>query len=138
LAPRHLTAGKEGVAVLEPAELARDEAVGLQVVRVGRHVHRGGKAGMRDGAVVALQEVLAGDLPVGCELQLRAEAEPKRVYVDEFGELRRNVAQCLGERRRVGVGIHEDERPPRFHLDADEAELLGREAGLAVGARRSA
>ena len=40
---------------------------------------------MRDGAVVALEEVLGGDLPVACELGLRALQEAQRVEVQRRG-----------------------------------------------------
>ena len=59
------------------------------------------EARMRDGAVVALEEVLAGDLPVRLEpSNSRAEAELERVDVDDLGELGRHVAERVGERRR--------------------------------------
>src|SRR5919108_754173 len=93
---------------------------------------------MRDGAVVALEEVLAADLPVRLELRLDAKAELQRVDVENLSQLRRHIAEHLGERRRIDVWIHEDERPPRVHPDWRESELLGVEARLAVGAWRRA
>ncbi len=46
--------------------------------------------------------------------------------------------RCVGERRRVGVRVDEDERPPGIHLHRHEPELRLVEAGLALGARRGA
>ena len=93
---------------------------------------------MRNGAVVALEEVLARDLPVRVELELRAEAELQRIDVEDLGELRRHVAERLRERSRVGIGIHEDERAPRVGLDLPEPELVRIEPRLAIRAWRCA
>jgi oligopeptide/dipeptide ABC transporter ATP-binding protein len=41
---------------------------------------------MRDGAVVALEEVLARDLPVRLQLELGPVAKPERVDVDDVRE----------------------------------------------------
>jgi hypothetical protein len=89
--------------------------------------------------VVALEEVLADDLPVRVEARLCAVvvAEVVHVHANRGDELRQ-LAERLGERRRVGVGIHEDERPPGVGLHRDERDLLRVEAGLAVGAGRRA
>ena len=75
---------------------------------------------MRNGAVVALEEVLAGDLPVRVELELRAEVEFQRVDVEDFCELGGHIAERLREWSRVGIGVHEDERAPRVGLDLSE------------------
>ena len=40
------------------------------------------------------------------------------------------------ERVGLEVDVHEDERPPRVHLDGEERVVVGVEAGLALGARR--
>src|SRR3954451_12896448 len=89
---------KEGVAVLpQRPELARRQPRRLEPVGVGGHVDGGGEAGVRDRAVVALEEVLARDLPVRVELELRAETELERVPVDDLGEARRHVAERVCE-----------------------------------------
>src|SRR5919198_85976 len=93
---------------------------------------------MRDRAVVALEEVLARDLPVRLELELRAEPELERADVEDLRKAPRNVAESLGERRGVGVGIDEHERAPGVDLGRAQAELVELEAGLAVRARRRA
>src|SRR5204862_7574840 len=64
-------------------------------------------------SVVALEEVLAGDLPVGSDLELRAEAELEGVHVDDLGKLSGCIAERVGERCRVRVRIDEDHRSPR-------------------------
>ena len=94
---------------------------------------------MGDLAVVALEEVLAAHLPVRLVLRGRALEEAKRVEVEAGGrdELRQ-LSEVLGERRRVGVRVDEDERPPGVDLHGHEPELRLVEAGLALGARRRA
>src|SRR6185437_3752232 len=94
---------------------------------------------MRDLAVVALEEVLADDLPVRVDLGLPARVEDEVVDVEaELGDLRRHRAERVRERLRVAVGVHEDERPPRADGDAAEPELVLREVRLLVRARRGA
>ena len=63
LALRHLTVGIRPVAPGRP-ELAREPAAGLEPVGVRRDVEHLRQAGVGDGAVVALEEVLHADLPV--------------------------------------------------------------------------
>src|SRR6266487_480650 len=76
LAARHLPVGEKRVAVLaEGSELAGHEPLRLEPVGVRRDVDGGAEARVRDGAVVALEEVLARDLPVRFELELAAEPE---------------------------------------------------------------
>ena len=89
--------------------------------------------------MVALEEVLADDLPVRLVLGGRALAERERVEVEACGrdELRQ-LAEVLRERRCVGVRVDEDERTPGVDLHGQEPELRRVEAGLAVGARRRA
>src|SRR5213078_2164610 len=55
---------------------------------------------------------------------------------DDLGEPRGDVAECLGQRRGIRVGVDEDERPPGVDRDLLEPELVEVEAGLAVRARR--
>ena len=79
---------------------------------------------MRDLAVVALEEVLAAHLPVRLVLRGRALEEAKRAEVEAGGgDEVRQLAEVLRERRRVGVRVDEDERPPGIDLDRHEAEL---------------
>src|SRR5207253_6995489 len=88
LAARNLAAGEGRVAVpAQRAELTRHETARLEAVSVGRDVDDSAEARMCDRAVVALEKVLAGDLPVRADLELRAEAELERIHVDDLGEL---------------------------------------------------
>src|SRR4051794_618494 len=91
---------------------------------------------MGDRAVVALEEVLAGDLPVRLHVELAAEAEDERVDVEDVGDAGGDVSERLCERRGVGVGIDEDEWAPGPDRDLAQAELSEVETGLAVGPRR--
>src|SRR5438132_92937 len=137
LAPRNLSSREERVAVsAQRAELARDEAVRLEPVRVRRDVDRRGKARVGDCAVVTLEEVLAGDLPVCAQLEFAPEAELERLDVKDLRELRGNIVERVGEWGRVRVGIDEDERPPRLDLDRREPQLVRLEARLPARARR--
>ena len=68
---------------------------------------------VRDLAVVALEEVLAADLPVRLVAGARAAEEAKRVDVEaRVGDERGQLAQRLGERGRLPVGVDEHERSP--------------------------
>ena len=69
----------------------------FEPVGVGRDVDRRAEPGMRDRAVVALEEVLAADLPVGRDLELGPETELERIDVDDLRELGRYVAERLVE-----------------------------------------
>ena len=106
---------------------------------VRRHVEHLRELRVRDLAVVALEEVLADDLPVRLELGLPARVEDERVDVEpELGDLRGHRAERVGERLRVARRVHEDERPPRVDGDAAQAELVLREVRLLVRSRRRA
>ena len=125
LAARKLALGVVflGVRIADRRALGRDEAVGLEPVGVEGDVDRLRQARVRDRAVVALEEVLADDLPVRLDLGLGAEAVLEPVDVEpELGDLLRHRAESLLERRRVGVGVHEHERPP----GADGGRAAGR------------
>ena len=94
---------------------------------------------MRDLAVVALEEVLAHDLPVRLDLGLPAGVVDERVDVEpELRDLRGQRAERLRERLGVGVGVREDERAPGVDRDGNEAELVLREVRLLLAARRRA
>ena len=81
------------------ADLGHPPTPGLEQVRVRRHVHDRREAGMRDRAVVALEEVLRADLPVGGELGLGSVKEAERADVDACGcDALGNVLQHVGER----------------------------------------
>ena len=119
--------------------LARERGALLQHVGVHGDVDDLREARVRDLAVVALEVVLAADLPVRVVLGRRAVVEAQRVEVDagggdELGQL----AEVLGERRGAAVRVDEDERPPGVDRHRQEAELRLVEALLALGARRGA
>ena len=121
------------------AVLGREAPVGREHVRLGRDVDELAEGGMRDLAVVALEEVLAHDLPVRLDLGLPAGVVDERVDVEpELRDLRGERAERLRERLRVGAGVGEDERAPGVDRDGNEAELVLREVRLLVAARRRA
>src|SRR2546430_516343 len=92
---------------------------------------------MRDLAVVALEEVLADDLPIRLDLGLPAGVVDERVDVQpELRDLRGERAERLRQRLGVGAGVREDERAPGADRDRDEAELVLREVRLFLAARR--
>ena len=74
---------------------------------------------MRDGAVVALEEVLDAHLPVARVLgRLGPRVEAQRVDVEAtVGEEGRQLAERVGERLGVEGRVDEDERPPRVDGD---------------------
>src|SRR3954447_4713934 len=93
---------------------------------------------MSDGAVVALEEVLAADLPVGRDLELGSETELERIDVNDLCELGRYVAERLVERRPVSAQVYEDQRAPGSDGDLLQPEIFAVEPGLAIRARGSA
>ena len=94
---------------------------------------------MRDRAVVALEEVLDADLPVaGVLVRLGPRVEAERGHVDAVGlEEVGQLAEMVGERRRVGIRVDEDERPPRVDRHRGETEAGRVEPGLAFRAGRA-
>ena len=92
---------------------------------------------MCDRAVVALEEVLGDKLPVGVDRGLGATVVLQLIDRDtRRGNKLRQVAQNRGKRRRVRVGVGEDEWPPgadrrRTQRDAPtlEPRLTGRPRG---------
>ena len=110
---RHLAVGIRPVSPGRP-ELARQPAAGLEPVGVRRDVEHLRQAGVGDGAVVALEEVLDADLPVARVLvRVGPGMESQRVDVDPPGrEMLGQAAEVGGERLGVGVRVDEDERPP--------------------------
>jgi hypothetical protein len=118
------------------AVLRRSPARGLEQIGVVRHVHDRREAGMRDRAVVALEEVLGADLPVRFVLRLRAREEAQRAHVDSrVRDPLRDVFQELGERRSLRIRVDEHERPPGLEPERNEAEAFV-EATLALRPRR--
>ena len=79
---------------------------------------------MGDLAVVALEVVLAADLPVRRVLvPARALEEAQRVEVDAGrGDERGQLAERLRERLGLRVRVDEDERAPRVDRNGDEPE----------------
>ncbi len=118
------------------ADLAGERRRDRERVGVGVHVDELAEALVRSGAVVALEVVLEGDLPVRLDGPLvvgvvaeRREVEP--AAADDLGQR----AERLGERRRPGVRVDEDEGPPRVDGDREQREVRGVEAVLALRAR---
>ena len=141
LAPRQLAVEMHARAAALPrrAVLARQPPLGRQRVRAGRHVEHRRELRMRDLAVVALEEVLADDLPVRRELRLPAPVEAQRVDVEpELRDLRGHRPERLGEWLRIQPSVDEHERAPRVDRDTTEAEVLLREVRLLIRARRRA
>src|SRR4051794_31780402 len=94
---------------------------------------------MRDLAVVALEEVLADDLPIRLDHGLPAGVVDEGVHVEpELGDLRGERAERLRQRLGVDAGVREDERAPGADRDRNEAELVLREVRLLLAARRLA
>jgi len=84
-----------------------------------------------DLAVVALEEVLADDLPVRLELGFPPRVEDEVVDVEaELGDLCRHRSKCIRERLRLGGDVDEDERAPALDRHGLEPELALREVGL--------
>ena len=128
-----------GAGGAQRAALGREAPVRREHVRLGRDVDQLTEARMRDLAVVALEEVLAHDLPVGLDLGLPAPVVDERCDVEpELGDLRRQRAERLREQFRVRAHVDEDERPPCSDRSRQEPELLARKAGLFVRPRRAA
>src|SRR4029079_3923320 len=85
---------------------------------------------VRDLTVVALEEVLADDLPVRVELRFPARMEDELLDVEpELGDLRGHRPERLRKRLGVAMRVDEEERPPGVDRDAAEAELVAREVG---------
>ena len=95
---------------------------------------------MRDGAVVALEEVLDDDLPVRSDDPLSpATAVFETCRVEPVGGQRGGQpAERLRERCRVEIGVHEDERPPGVDEDGSETPFGAIESRFPVGAWRGA
>src|SRR5206468_10889048 len=108
-------------ALTDRAALAREAPLRGERVRLGGDVDQLGELRVRDGAVIALEEVLADDLPVRVQLGLPACVEDELVHVEpELSDLRRHRAERFGQWLRVGTGVDEQEGPPR--VDGDLAE----------------
>ena len=96
---------------MDRGELAGAQALGAQLqAALVEDVH---EARVVDRAVVALEVVLDGDLPVGADLVVDALVEAQPVDVqpmleDDLGEVIQRFAQRLGVSTRVG----EHERTP--------------------------
>jgi hypothetical protein len=95
-------------AVLRHAPAAR-----LEQVRVDGHVHDGREPGVRGRAVVALEEVLGGDLPVALELGLGALEEASASRSIPASAIRSGMpSRNSSSGAASGIGVDEDERPP--------------------------
>jgi hypothetical protein len=73
--------GSSSAGVTERAVLGREAPVRREHVRLGRGIDELAERGMRDLAVVALEEVLAHDLPVGGDLGLPAGVVDEGVHL---------------------------------------------------------
>ena len=101
----------------EPARL--DDVVVVVELLVQPRVHH--------GDVIALEVVVDVDLPVAGDLPLLAHHVAHRLAA-KGREARGQIFEDFGERRRLAVHVHEDERPPRRHLHRHEAHRLRVEA----------
>ncbi len=106
------------VAVSRPAVLTPDRPLPGEHERIRIDVDQPAKAGVRNRAVVTLEVVLDGDLPVRGERILRPLAKDERVRVDR----RREPTERLLERRRGGVGVDEQERAPSLELERQQRQ----------------
>jgi len=113
--------------------LREERRVPLEHVGAGPDVDVGREGRMRGRAVVALEEVLDGALPVRLhpEVDARVEQQPSDV------ELRRKRPKRVAERPRVRVGVHPQERTPRVHARSDERDVVAVAVEL-LAPRRSA
>ena len=93
-------------------------------VPVGVHVDGGAEPWMRSRAVVALEEVLGHDLPVGIRAELDPRVEGDGVEVEIATQDRRQVAEPVGERFRARIRVHEDKRAPDSDARRQERELV--------------
>ena len=94
---------------------------------------------MGDLAVIALEVVLAADLPVGRVLTLVAAQEAKVLDVDSAR--REQVGQRRSTSCSAGAsesGLTKTNGPPRGDAERHEAEAVGGEARLSLGARGGA
>ena len=92
---------------------------------------------MRGRAVVALEVVLDGDLPVALDLPVVAGMEAQAVELDSaLGDVAGERAQRVGQRTGLGIRVDEDERAPRLRSHRKHREAFLVEVGLAFGARR--
>src|SRR5688572_10339482 len=91
-----------------------------------------------DSTVVALQEVLDHDLPVGARRPLLARAEAQLLEAQSASaDDGRELAEQAPERGAC-LQIREDERAPRVDVDGQERQAAAIESRLVIGARRRA
>ena len=89
---------------------------------------------MGDGAVVALEIVLDAHLPVGVVLRIGPLMKLERADVDAaLLDQAWEVAEVLGERRGLEVGVDEHERAPGIDLHRPQAVGVAVEARLGLG-----
>ena len=92
---------------------------------------------MGDGAVVALEEVLGRDLPVGVQLRLGALEEAESVEVDARSlDHLGHVSEVCRERAGFGIRVDEDQRPPGIEGELNESQPFGVVPALARKSRR--
>src|SRR5215207_210620 len=110
-------------------ELAPVRVAGDELVVVRRDVDQAGEARVRDWTVVALEEVLGGNLPVRGDLPVGAVVEDELVDVEGVPDPARNVTEHLSQGRTLVVEVDEAERPPtlephRRQRDVGEVDVL--------------
>src|SRR5215210_3741398 len=97
----------------------------FQPIGAGCRLDHAREARVRDGAVVALEEVLDRDLPVRSDLPVDAMVECERVDVDPtLGEHLWDLAEHLLERRCLAVQVDEPKLVPGGQADLQESEVL--------------
>src|SRR5215212_794108 len=91
---------------------------------------------MSDWTVVALEKVLARDLPVRGDLPVGPVVEGKRIDVDAgCGDALRDLTEQFGQRLRSAVEVDEAERSPALQADRNERDV-GDVDALALRPRR--
>ena len=125
---------------LDRPDLARERRRDRERVGVRVDVDHLAEAGMGGRAVVALEVVLERDLPVRVDRPPRGGSGSASVVEVEAAarDDRRQLAERLRERRRVGIGVDEEERAPGVDRDGEQREVGRVEARLALRAGRLA
>ena len=118
------------------ADLAREPLVRSEAVRVRVDVDQLREARVRRRAVVALEVVLDDNLPVRSHLPLvpLPVAQPVEGHPSVSQDVRQAPEQ-LGQRHRIGIPIHENQRAPGVDRDRKQPVFRRVEVRLSLRAR---